>query len=459
MKKSIFCIAALLCACVPPNVYCQASFTSGYRPVEKGEKVPAISLSIIQNDISSTIPLSSLQGKLVILDFWGINCSPCIKAFPKLMDLQNKFKKEIQIILVNSASRHYLDSIIKKRSEISRLYKIPDLPQVTSDTVLGQLFPHLTIPHYVWIDGKGKLLTNTGDRELSEENIKAVLQFKGAKFFEKKDFLSYNDSLPMIPQLFTNQPDPLQYYSCVTKWMQGFGSGDVLITDSLKNTVRLSRPPLSLLMLLSDALTKHKVFNDPYQDAAFDYGKRVIMEVQDSNRYFYNRLKYKSIEDWKSTNHFGYEGVFPLSEKVFIYDFMLADLCRFFQIDVTLTKKKVKCLALVRTSDTDKIKYKGGYVRGNPQIFTDTLGVVHLLSTRLNMLRNWLSAANRDKAFIFVDHTNYTKNVGLEIHSPLDDIEALRKELNSKYDLDLIETETEVEFMVIRDKVQVKSKG
>lgn len=38
-----------------------------------------------------TISLKDLQGKVVLLDFWGTFCEPCKKSFPKLQELNRKY--------------------------------------------------------------------------------------------------------------------------------------------------------------------------------------------------------------------------------------------------------------------------------------------------------------------------------------------------------------------------------
>jgi len=38
--------------------------------------------------------LSSLKGKVVLIDFWNVYCLPCVKALPELKDLYNQYKKK-----------------------------------------------------------------------------------------------------------------------------------------------------------------------------------------------------------------------------------------------------------------------------------------------------------------------------------------------------------------------------
>ena len=43
------------------------------------------------------ITASSLKGKVVFFEYWGINCPPCIDSMPHLQELQDKYLSLIHI--------------------------------------------------------------------------------------------------------------------------------------------------------------------------------------------------------------------------------------------------------------------------------------------------------------------------------------------------------------------------
>ena len=56
-----------------------------------GGAVPEISLPGMQD---STISLSSLKGKIILIDFWASWCAPCRAANPFIEKLYNKYKDQ-----------------------------------------------------------------------------------------------------------------------------------------------------------------------------------------------------------------------------------------------------------------------------------------------------------------------------------------------------------------------------
>lgn len=153
---------------------------------------------------------------------------------------------------------------------------------------------------------------------------------------------------------------------------------------------------------------------------------------------------------WQTKNFFTYEGIWPAVEKNNLFKYMAEDLENFFNHTASIIKKRMKCLTLVRTSQLDKLKSKGrDRTFFDPLIDTTKL---QLYVSRTSKLLEALSKANKNTPLIFADNVNYAGVIDIELNrSALNNIPALRTELN-KYDLDLIEKETEVEIFVFTDK-------
>lgn len=90
-----------------------------------------------------TISLESLKGKVVLLDFWGTWCMPCIKAMPHIQAIYNKFKGQpVEVIGVSVEMEKGADPLAFMRKKgysypvvlnghtITEAYKVQQFPSV-----------------------------------------------------------------------------------------------------------------------------------------------------------------------------------------------------------------------------------------------------------------------------------------------------------------------------------------
>ncbi|MEW7281092.1 TlpA disulfide reductase family protein [Aquimarina sp. 2201CG1-2-11] len=64
---------------------------------KEGEQAPDFQTTLIDE---TSFKLSDLQGKYVLLDFWGSWCPPCRKENPKLVELHKKYANKLTIVTV-----------------------------------------------------------------------------------------------------------------------------------------------------------------------------------------------------------------------------------------------------------------------------------------------------------------------------------------------------------------------
>lgn len=129
--------------------------------IQIGKKVPSISLK--NPDRDTTFHLDSLNGKIVLIDFWASWCVPCRESNPELVKVYQKFKnlkyKTADGFTIYSFS---LDKDIrswKKAIEEDKLtwpYHVGDQREWRSPTV--RQYGVDGIPSSFLIDEKGKLI-------------------------------------------------------------------------------------------------------------------------------------------------------------------------------------------------------------------------------------------------------------------------------------------------------------
>ena len=147
------------------------SVTSTFKPVKIGGRIPDVTLTNVYNYETTKTNLSDFKAKLIILDFWATSCTSCLANFSKTEELQKKYGGEVQLIKVTCQPRARLLPFLEKLHNIES----SAIPVVTDDSALHQLFPHINLPHYVWLDQTGKIVATTTAEQLTAENIDQFL--------------------------------------------------------------------------------------------------------------------------------------------------------------------------------------------------------------------------------------------------------------------------------------------
>ncbi|MDB5199220.1 MAG: Thiol-disulfide isomerase or thioredoxin [Chitinophagaceae bacterium] len=404
-----------------------------------GEQVPEMRFNEVYNfKTQKPFPfkMSDLKGKLIILDFWSTVCEPCLEGFPKLDSMQKHFKDRIQIMTVTPQSTAVVTNFLKIHTAVFK----PSLPFITGDKVLSQMFPHTGVPFQVWISPTGKVLYLADSYNLTAQNIDSVLAGNHINLLKASKNV-------YLKTLFDEQwEDQVEFSSYLTHAKNGLHiDGPVTGKGFTEGGTRTF-----LYQKAYDGLTDHK-----YELLR---PGRLILETKDSSKYINTQNGREGIE-WTEKNGFWYQISVPEDYKKNIFKLMIEDLNRYFNLDASIQKKMVKSLVLIRTSQNDKLKSKGGLEgdhfypvqKRNIPIGSDRYLKNKPFSILVERIKN-ITEYSFHKPFL--DSTGYSGNIDIKMEGEvLDniDLNTFKEELN-KYDLDLVERDCPIFVLVLREK-------
>ena len=137
---------------------------------------PAPDFTVTSVNGQGSVTLSKMQGKVVIVDFWATWCEPCKKSFPKLQELNVKYKASgLEIVGISE------DDHKKGISDFGTTYgaKFPLGWDGDSKPIAGKWQPK-SMPGSFIVDKKGivrfaHLGFHDGDEVKLESEIKSLL--------------------------------------------------------------------------------------------------------------------------------------------------------------------------------------------------------------------------------------------------------------------------------------------
>lgn len=404
-----------------------------------GDRMPDITVEL-ENYDSPILRFSDLEGKLVVLDFWGVTCIPCIKSIPAMQALQKEFGDKIQIILVTTDSEEAVNRLAMRSPIVREL----NLPSIVGDTVLSQLFEYRTVPAHAWIDEHGIVSQFVSGYLTTAENITRHLNGEGLDLPTKQEHRDFDPLQSMLTEGDGRQLRHLQYYSMIMKRVTSYdGGGGGVKRDSLTDQplgVRIVNNSISFLYGVAFGAELDNKRN-PLLNS-----NRQILDVRDLSRF--NRpddpsLRYK----WMNENIYSYESNVPIHMSDFVLKIMQEDLQRYFGYNGSVVKRKVECLVLKQVGDMSLLASGGGRSKWN-------LGVRDSLDIRncpFSFLIQGLTELYGKDQRPLIFEAELPERIDISIAGDLTNLAVFREELR-RYGLDLVPQKRRIEMLLITDK-------
>lgn len=436
MKK----LYTLLLILITVATYAQVKF----KPLTIGDKIPERMFRAIPKKVTT---------KLIIIDMWTTSCSSCMAAFPKMNSLQNKFERELQIVLMNPSEtneqikRRLVDININLRKAEQNPIIIPELPGLNKDHFtdeLFQLFPARGVPHHVWLDNEGIVKAITQGYNATEEHIKDFLSGKNINMAVKNDMLGLE--LQQNGAMRSYNSSPLNvYYSAFLPFSDATVAGGNTI-DTTSKIFRYWENNRSVVELFQ------------YAFVDINFHGRIILEMR--NKTDYVQPPYGNLtDDWMRKHAFNYEIQLPIQEKDNYRFYMKEDLNRFFgqMFNITggIEKRKFKSYVLIRT-DVQKLKTTEEEYK-----LKEEKNSIRIANPYMSSLASYISLVLEDleSGVAFIDETGadtkFRYDIKLEINKDTDTLETLRAKLKP-FGLGIYETDRTLDVLVIKDKLSRK---
>lgn len=317
--KYTYCLLASLC------LWVNTIAAQNIRPLSIGDLVPDIPLKQVLNAPFSSSKLSYHKNKVVILNFFATWCSSCIKALPHLDSLQKQLPGELQVFVVDATEDK---ATVERFLKTNPVMKTISLPIVTGTTSLKALFPHISIPHEIWLhNGVFKAVTRPGD--ITAQKIRSLLS--GGSIASTKFDILDPDVRDIKKPLPIAAGTPVFYHSVFTGYIEGLGSGTLLTKQGRDSATRIAyhNTPLA-------TICKHAYELTAVPANRFFYGAGTDSLLQQTGDW----------DSWAPKHTYCYEMELPTVPIGQLRRVVREDIARTFGITITKFRKKMNCWVL-----------------------------------------------------------------------------------------------------------------
>ena len=277
------------------------NFTFAQTTYKKDDFVKDIyAKKIINYKESSSSSLNNLKGKITIIDFFGTWCSPCIKGLPDLKYFKNKFKNDLNIILISNETELKLTAFTNAR-------KLSDFPIIIDEeNLFFNAFKPPSYPYTILLDQDLKILSITNVNNLNDSILERFIQNQN-RSIENKESTKILDTPSIVNKNITT---PISSENTLLQLSQDF----IYATKTNENAALY--------------ITKLKAFN---YDSLVTYLKtdneKKAFWINLYNAYT-NFLLHKNPEQYKNRNKFFHKKNIIVAGKILSLDNIEHDILR-----------------------------------------------------------------------------------------------------------------------------------
>lgn len=123
------------------------------------------------------VRLADLKGRIVVLNFWASWCVPCVKEFPLLMEVAERYSSQVTVLALSSDFKtqdieRFLDQKAPGARDIDNfIIALDEKSAITAD-----LFQTLRLPETIIIDRDGNMRNKLVGANWTMEDVDAIVQ-------------------------------------------------------------------------------------------------------------------------------------------------------------------------------------------------------------------------------------------------------------------------------------------
>lgn len=95
--------------------------------------------------------LSEFQGKYIMLDFWSLECGPCVQSFPELKEVSEMYKDSLEIVSISMDTKESWSDFVERKGLTGNQWN----EFAKGTTGLAAVYQVKGIPRYVMISPEG----------------------------------------------------------------------------------------------------------------------------------------------------------------------------------------------------------------------------------------------------------------------------------------------------------------
>lgn len=317
------------------------------RELKIGSQLPSFPKSKVVNYPNKVYDYKKSANKLLILDFFNTSCASCIENMPRLNKLKMQFKDQLDVVMVTYEDKQRMEKFYANNKFLKK--NNVNLPTIVSDTLLKRYFPHQAVSHTVWIMNNEVKAISHPDF-VNEENIQRLLDGKTISIPLKNDFAI--SEIEEKSETIDSKGKSLIGSIQLTGYKNNLNSTGLKYRyDSLQQMHVTYINNLDILGAFTAAWAHIKT------PKYFLTKDRVVWEVANPDRYFYDKSKSLPYHAWAEQYAICYErkDCLEVSDTVRVQK-VLDDLSDLLNLDVKWETRKRPCLIIANEGKADEKK-------------------------------------------------------------------------------------------------------